>query len=492
MKQPGSQFRLLALLVALALPSACNRQPEGAVKVAVIGAAPKIVDPAAGPLTAADAVLLNNVAQGLVQFDARGQIEPGLAERWNVSDDGLSYIFRLASGQWPNGTRLTAHQVARALRRELAGNSLNSLKDTLGAVDEIVAMTDRVLEIRLKSPRPNLLELLAQPEFALVRDGQGSGPFALVDRPRENSLRLRRTVPGPDGEEGRRVEVSLAGSSADAAVRDFAAGKLDLVMGGTFADLPVARRVKLPRNALNFDPVSGLFGLAPARNGGPLANPELRRLLAQAIDRDALIAALDVPGLIGRATVLETGLEGVPEPVMPQWLTIPLAERRPLLAAQAQRLFGSADRPRIIVALPDGPGTQLLFNRLAADWGLLGIELQRVRPGQPADLKLIDVVAPSTSPAWFLRQFRCSAAPVCGQDIDPLLDAARIAPVAAQRAALLAEAARKIDEMQLFMPIAAPIRWSLVASRIEGFAGNRFGIHTLTDLDQKLNREGAR
>jgi peptide/nickel transport system substrate-binding protein len=49
-----------------------------------------------------------------------------------------------------------------------------------------------------------------------------------------------------------------------------------------------------------------------------------------------------------------------------------------------------------------------------------------------------------------------------------------------------------MDDLQLFIPIAAPIRWSLVSGRIEGFAGNRFGIHTLTDLDQRLNREGAR
>ncbi|MEO6581203.1 MAG: ABC transporter substrate-binding protein [Sphingomicrobium sp.] len=483
---------MAALAALAAAPSACNRQPEGAVKVAVIGATPKIVDPVVGPLATPDAVLLNNVAQGLVQFDARGQIEPGLAERWNVSDDGLSYIFRLASGEWPNGTKLTAHQVARSLRRELAGNSRNSLKDTLGAVDEIVAMTDRVLEIRLTAPRPNLLQLLAQPEFALVRDGQGSGPFELADRSSENALLLRRTVPGPDGEEGRRVEVRLMGSTADAAVRDFAAGKLDLVVGGTFAELPLTRQAKLPRNALHFDPVSGLFGLAPARPGGPLANPVLRRLLAEAIDRDALIAALDVPGLVGRATLLETGLEGVPDPAMPQWLATPIDERRRGLAAQAARLFGAGDRPRIIIAMPDGPGGELLYNRLAADWGVLGLQLQRVRLGQPADLKLVDAVAPSPSPAWFLRQFRCATAPVCDQDIDLLLDAARIAPVAAQRAALLAEAARKMDELQLFMPIAAPIRWSLVASRVEGFAGNRFGIHTLTDLDQKLNREGAR
>ena len=247
---------------------------------------------------AGDAVLLANVAQGLVRFDARGQIEPGLAERWNVSDDGLSYIFRLASGEWPNGGKVTAHQVARILRRELAGNSSNPLKDTLGAVDEIVAMTDRVLEIRLRAPRPNLLQLLAQPEFALVREGQGSGPFRIAGdalRRAAISARAQRARARWRGGAGARTSGCEA-RRRPPAVRSFAAGDVDLVLGGTFAELPYARRVKLPRNALQFDPVAGLFGLAPARTGGPLADPELRQLLAQAIDRDALIAALDVPG----------------------------------------------------------------------------------------------------------------------------------------------------------------------------------------------------
>jgi peptide/nickel transport system substrate-binding protein len=484
----------MALLVAAAaITPACERKPEGAVKAVVIGETPKVVDPGAGPLSAGEALLLANVAQGLVRFDARGQIEPGLAERWNVSNDGLSYIFRLASGEWPSGRKITAHQAARILRRTLARSSNNSLKDTLGAVDEIVAMTERVLEIRLKAPRPNLLQLLAQPEFALVRENEGSGPFRIAEGPAPGGfVRLERRVTGLDGEEGRTEQLWLGGSDAATAVRRFMAAEADLVLGGTFADLPYPRRVKLPRGALRFDPVAGLFGLAPARSGGPIADPELRRLLAQSIDRDALIAALDVPGLVGRATLLEAGLDGVPNPVTPQWQTVPLQERRPELIAAADRLFeGEEERPTLRIALPEGPGAQLLFNRLAADWAPLGIKLERSTEGQAADLKLIDSVAPSTSPAWFLRQFRCAAAPICDEEAGPLLDAARLAPIAAQRGALLVEASRLMDEAQLFLPIAAPVRWSLVSDRIEGFAGNRFARHTLTSLEEKLNREGA-
>src|SRR5215210_7238874 len=138
---PVSVRRAVALTLAAMLAfgaSACRDEPEGTVKAIVIGPTPKLRDPAMAPLSAPDALLVASVAQGLVQFDARGNIIAGLAERWNVSDDGLSYIFRLAAGEWPGGRKISAHQVARILRREIGPGSKNPVKDTLGAVDEIV------------------------------------------------------------------------------------------------------------------------------------------------------------------------------------------------------------------------------------------------------------------------------------------------------------------------------------------------------------------
>src|SRR6185295_15825020 len=105
----------------------------------------------------------------------------------------------------------------------------------------------------------------------------------------------------------------------------FAAGDSDLVLGGTFADLPFAQRARLPRNSLRFDPASGLFGFVPARAGTVLDEPAVRQLLSEAIDREALIAALRVPGLTARATVLEPGLDGMPNPTPPAWAASPIA-----------------------------------------------------------------------------------------------------------------------------------------------------------------------
>lgn len=481
---------LLLLAAAAATVTNCRGKSEGVVQVLVIGDTPRLVDPQRGPLSPGEAVLIENAAQGLVRFDARGQIEPGLAETWNVSDDGLSYVFRLANGKWSNGHKITAEQVARMLRRMLAPASRDPLKDSLGAVNDVVAMTDRVIEIRLAQPRPQLLQLLGQPEMGLVNEGGGTGPFSTEQRKGSKAIRLTREIEQPDEERPEKEELELAGAKVGDAVQAFVAGEADLILGGTFADLPVARAANLPRRALQFDPASGLFGLVPARSSGPIADPEVRRLLSQALDRDALISTLAVPGLVSRATVLEPGLDSIPDPVAPAWTATPLADRQPALAATAKRLFGGKQAPVISVALPEGPGADLLFQRLSADWGALGLTVQRVGLKEPADLRLVDEVARSTSASWFVRQFRCPALAICDDHLEELMKAARETAILPQRAALLQQAAAEIDDKQLFIAIAAPIRWSLVSNRIAGFAGNRFAIHTLTELEQRLDRTG--
>ena len=479
---------LLALPLIAFGPSGCRQQSHGTINVIVIGDQPKLRDPAAGALAPPDAVLLQNIAQGLVRFDAAGNIVGGLAERWNVSEDGLSYIFRLAPMQWADGRKVTAEQVARLLKRQLGGRSRNPLKDTVGAIVDVLPMTERVIQIELVAPRPNLLALLAQPEFAVLRGNYGTGPFqAVANRGPGGEIRLARQVSLGEDEEPRHEEALLSGAPAARAVSAFAAGRTDMVLGGTFADLDMTRRVRLPNGALRFDPASGLFGLVPTHGGGPFDNAEARRLLSEAIDRANLIGKLGVPGLAARATLLEPGLDGVSVVPQPAWFSRPAPERVPGLQQDARRLFKTPLVAR--VALPSGPGGDLLLLELQRDWGALGIEVVRAEEPGLADFTLIDEVAPSSSPAWFVRRFRCGTASVCDADADALTDAARQMPVPAQRYALLAQAAARIDDAQLFIPITAPVRWSLVSSRIQNFAGNRYARHTLTNLEQQSGND---
>ena len=485
---PRPVIVMLATLLAL---GGCRGGANDTLDVMVIGdEAPTIADPADGPLSPAQQLLMLNVAQGLVRFDARGQIEPGLAERWNVSDDGLSYVFRLSAGQWPDGRSIQARDVARLLTRTLRAASRNPARDALGAVEEVVAMTDRVIEIRLSAPRPNLLQLLAQPEFGLTREGLGTGPFQPVERTRPRGavalLHVERVIDGPD----KRDLIDLTAAPTARAIASFASGQTDLVLGGTFDDLPLVRRAKIARSAVRFDPVAGLFGLVPARRGGPLADQQLRSLLNRSIDREALVAALAVPGLAPRATLLQSGLEGLAPPAQPGWTLVPLAERQPQLAAEARTIVGTAEPVTLAIDLPGGPGGTILYDRLATDWGAIGIKLVRADKTIPTDLKLVDMVAPSASPAWFVRSFRCSLRPSCSTEADGMMDSARAATIADQRAAFIREASRLLEEETFFIPLAAPVRWSLVGQRIEGFAENIVARHPLTGLNDRLRREG--
>jgi peptide/nickel transport system substrate-binding protein len=303
-----------------------------------------------------------------------------------------------------------------------------------------------------------------------------------------DELRLHREISSGDDEEAQQEELLLAWASAGEAIQGFAASKQDLVLGGTFADLPLTRQVRLPRGTLRFDPASGLFGLVPLHAGGPIDRPEVRQLLAEAIDRGNFVAALGVPDLAARATLLEPGLDGNYTPSPPPWFATPLGDRLAALRADSERLFGKT-KPTIELALPQGPGADLLFGELARDWGAIGITVLRAAPGAAADFSLLDEVAPSPSPSWFVRRFRCGLAPVCDQQADALMDAARQSPVPAQRYALLAQAAARIDDAELFIPITAPVRWSLVSARVQNFAGNRYARHTLTGLEQQAGSD---
>jgi peptide/nickel transport system substrate-binding protein len=195
-----------------------------------------------------------------------------------------------------------------------------------------------------------------------------------------------------------------------------------------------------------------------------------------------MVAGLNVEGLAPRATLLQAGLEGMGQPVQPEWMGQPIEQRRASLIAEAGRVFGKMERPTLRLAMPEGPGGDFLFARLRYDWSPLGVDIERAPSPASADLVWLDEVAPSSSPAWFLRRFRCGTSAICVEEAEPLLAGARSAPIAAQRSALLLEAARLMDDAQLFFPVAAPVRWSLVSGRAPGFAENPFARHTLVGL----------
>ena len=462
------------LLAAALLASGCKDTERGPIRVSAIGGPPELRNPNLRPLDPPSAFLVEAVAQGLVHFDSAGDIEPALAQSWIISDDGLRYTFRIRRANWTGNGPVTAAQVSARLRASLSRASRNPLKPILGAVENVVPMTDRVLEISLRGPRPYHLQLLAQPEMAILLNGGGTGPYAIEAREGDA---VRLAVPRNEEDPSAAPdlpEIELRGERAAAAIARFARGETDFVTGGTLGDLPLARAAGLPGNRLAFDPALGLLGLSFAAGEGPLTDPAVRRALSMAIDRDAIAAALAVPTLQPRTSLVPPIAFELPTPALPDWTASPMPMRRQVAA----RTISALDEPlRVRVAMPEGPGYRLLFAHLRRDWRLIGVEAQRVAANAPAELRLIDEVAPEVIATWYLRHFTCDAARVCDPAVDQALQAARIARSAAERQGQLAIADQILNSVTPFIPLGSPIRWSLVSPRLTGFRTNMFARH---------------
>ncbi|WP_254603154.1 ABC transporter substrate-binding protein [Sphingomonas bacterium] len=466
--------------MAIAL-TGCDRRPDkGPVIVSAIGGTPALVDAARGRPDSAQKLMVDALAQGLVRFDAAGQIEQGLAERWIVIDGGLTYIFRLRDAEWQDGNHVTADQVVAILKRQIAPGSRNPLAPFLTAIGDIVVMTPQVIEVRLKRPRPDLLKLFAQPELALVRTNPpgGSGPFRIVAGGHSPLLRpaFDRDRADPDDQRtlAPETEVRLIGERASRAIARFAHRDSDLVAGGTFVDWPILAQASIAPANIQVDPAAGLFGLAFADRDGFLADPVNRAAVAQAIDRGAATAAVR-PNWASTEQILPEALDSAAPPVVPVWSQAPLADR--VAAARAQvRLWPV--KPVLRIALPTGPGATLLYGQIAASLIAIGAVPTRVAATADADLRLIDRVAPYDSARWY---FANACAP-CGAAALTAMLAARDAPTLEERSHRLADADLALAQDVAFIPIARPLRWSLVATRLRQFQPNPRAWHPLNRL----------
>ncbi|MBV1689894.1 ABC transporter substrate-binding protein [Novosphingobium sp. G106] len=488
-KSLAKRIKLLVALLA-GLPLAACGSGKDALTVVTIGSPASPFEKTAR-LSPPARLIRAATVEGLVGFDEQGQIVPALADRWIVTDDGLSYIFRLRDGTWADGSPLTAQSLRTALRETMAGLRGMPLALDLSGITEIRVMTGRVIEIRLAAPMPNLLQLLAQPELGLAHEDLGTGPMRLR---RDGDVALLTAIP-PEGRGLPQVEgwsgkvrpLRLLALPAEQAVARFNSGEADVLLGGRIEDFPLAGSVGLIRGTIQLDPVMGLFGLAVSETDGFLAAPENREAVAMAIDRSALIDAFGVGGWTPTTRIVGAGVADDPGSIGERWPGLSIGERRAQATARVNRWRatqpGAPAPVELRLALPRGRGGDILFARLRADLAAVGIEAQQVGPDDEAELRLVDAVARYPRAAWFLNQLGCGARRgLCSEDADRLVAQAQRASDPAVGKNLLADAEAELTKANAFIPFGPPIRWSLVRGDVHGFAANRWNIHPLMPM----------
>ena len=484
-----------AIGVMLSLSGCSLFADSGPTRVVAIGAVHRNPDRAPSPLSLPDQLLLDAIGQGLVSQSADGQIEAGLAERWTVIDEGKSYIFRLREARWTNGQAVRATDIAAMLRQRISSSRLRpALRGEFRDVIQIRAMTSRVIEIQLRHAEPYLLELLGHPDMAIARGGQGWGPLSTFWR---GGMVMLAPAPAisidgePQADASDAPSILLWGSNSVAAVAQFAAGDADAVIGGRYEGWPVIDAAGVGSDAVVIDPVQGLFGLAAEGERGIAGDTAGRNAIAMAIDRQQLLRALTVPDWAARNTIrpAPSGDSG-PEPVFPAWAGASMEQRRASarsIVADWQRRNGETNRPIVRIAMPDGHGTRIMFAWLQTDLSAIGIDARLVPLSGEADLRLIDEIAPSRDPAWYLRRLDCGRGLICNPATSQLVAAIDDSVTPTDRANAIIAAEDAITQHLGFIPLASPLRWSLRSNRADGLRPNARGHHGLYRLRSTPN-----
>ncbi len=481
----------LPLIASVALAACGPSGNSGPVNVAIIGEPESLFEEGVR-LSSGAQHLAAATHEGLVALDPSGQIIPAIAERWIVTDDGLSYIFRLRDSTWPDEEEISAEDVRNLLRdllRRLDGTSLGL---DLAKITEVRAMTGRVIEIRLSGPMPEFLRLLAQPELGLVKSGSGAGPMVLSRDEERSIARLSplppqaRGFPAREDWEEQFRQLTFRAMPAGDAVQAFSGGDADLLLNGTLATFPMAQLGPLSRGNIQVDPSLGVLGLVIRNDEGILANVEVREALSMAIDRTALIAPFGLGGWQPTTWIVPPSLFSQVELPATRWSALSIEQRRELARARiADWQLGNRDEAVVRVALPDGPGSDLLFTQLARFWRQIGVSAVRVEPGEGAELELRDRLARYSSPRWFLNQFHCGLEiGLCSAEADELVESSLALTNIAEKERRLAEAHALMVAEEVFIPLGSPVRWSLVRGAVSGYQANQWGLHPLFPLSE--------
>jgi ABC-type oligopeptide transport system substrate-binding subunit len=471
---------VLACSLLLSLSACGIKIDNDRLRVDVIENQPRAMAVGQLPLSPASSYLRKATAQGLVGFDQEGRVVPALGARWITTDDSLSYIFRLQKTRWNDGKEITSDEVAAALSARLREMRNSRFASELAVIDRVVPMTGKVVEIRLRAPMPNLLELLAQPEFGITRKGVGAGP--MVARKQGSAMQLSLRTDDPTQVALEDSIVALTANDAATALARFVEGESDLVLNGRFEHLPYLAAID-EQQAAQFDAAPGLFGLLVSDAGPFLSDQSNREAIAKAIDRPRMISDFDVTAWKEMLTLAPETLSNRAPVARPGWTSLRIDQRKAEAQATIGRWQNANGKVRPLrIALPRGPGSRMLFARLKSDLAAIGLSAERVTLDKEADLRMIDQVADMSSPAWYLEQLSCRVTTVCSAEADALVEAAQRSTDRADRTMLLGEAEVKLQELRNFIPLANPVRWTLPRNGLLGFAPNARNLHPLQYL----------
>jgi ABC-type transport system substrate-binding protein/ABC-type dipeptide/oligopeptide/nickel transport system permease component len=294
----------VAALIPTAAPNqaaaaaAATAMPGGQSAIIGMQLEPPVLDPTASPAAAISECLYGNLYEGLVQFARDGSVLPKLAQSWEISDDGLSYVFHLLHGvRFHDGSAFDAAAVKFSLERGLSENSVNAQRSRLNAIRAVEVIDPYTVRLLLRRRSGGLLQTLALGAFVMVSPQSaadngvrpvGTGPYRFASWRRGDSLTLIRN-PDFRGPPAGLDEVTFKFiAEPTAAFAALMAGDVD-----AFSNYPApesfAQFAADPRFAVLNGTTETEVVLSFNERIAPLRDVRVRRALSYALDRHAII-----------------------------------------------------------------------------------------------------------------------------------------------------------------------------------------------------------
>ena len=316
---------------------ACGSKDKSNESIRVsIGAEPQSIDPSF--LSAIDSMIYTvHVFEGLTTKDKDNNIIGGVAESWDISEDGLKMTFHLRdNAKWSDGKNVEAKEFVYSFRR-LADpktasaysflitpikNASKIIEGTL-PIEElgVKAIDEKTLLIEFETPTAYFLELATVPIFSPLREEFisddwtfspdtyiGNGPYKMVERRPDEIISL---------------ELNTNYWNKDAIV----AKKIDFIM---FSDVSTAYAAikegsilysyKIPSNDIDLLREEGYLVITPSlgtayyalnNTNEVLKDKRVRRALALAIDRNYIVENITKGGEKPAAAFIPFGLKDV-------------------------------------------------------------------------------------------------------------------------------------------------------------------------------------
>ncbi|UWS08171.1 ABC transporter substrate-binding protein [Phaeobacter inhibens] len=259
---------------------------------------PPHLDPTSAAAGAIDQVLYSNVFEGLTRFMGDGSVVPGLAQSWEISEDGLSYTFTLQDGvTFHDGSTMDAEDVKFSLDRARAEDSTNAQKALFADIASVDVVDPLTVKLTLSQPNGNLLFNLAWGDAVIVAPETidtiktapvGTGAFTFTNWVQGDRIDLARN---PDYW-GEAPALSAATfkfiSDPTAAFAAMMAEDID-----AFSAFPAPENLPQfeadPRFQVLIGSTEGETILSINNKQAPFDNPKVRAAVAHAIDRQAII-----------------------------------------------------------------------------------------------------------------------------------------------------------------------------------------------------------